>query len=182
MGFQFASLSPLIGIVVVIHVAQQQTFPGPMHNYSDIAANANRPEIPISGSIQLMELQSRLSWIQLQIKGRGLHSLLFITGQPDKAIRESMGDAEIHQLFTFIVQFLSDAFALHKHSLDILYTNPGAIMDQRVFQGFVRSAGNFRIAQSHSEVGQLSHRVLLAAFPARRVFKSFAICDLSGRS
>ena len=27
-------------------------------------------------------------------------------------------------------------------------------MDQRVFQGFVRSAGNFRIAQSHSEVGQ----------------------------
>ena len=104
MGLQFAPFGPLIGVVVVIHVAQHQALLGSMHDHSDVAADADRPEIRVPGSIQLVESQSRLGRVQLKVKGRGLHRLLLVTGQLGETAGEGVGDAEFHHSSSLVVR------------------------------------------------------------------------------
>src|SRR5712691_8451337 len=70
MGFQLAPFSPMIGVVVVIHVAQQQAGFGFVHDQSNVEADANRPEPWIFRLVELVELQSRMGRVYLEIEGR----------------------------------------------------------------------------------------------------------------
>ena len=58
MGFQFAPHGPFVGVVVVVYVAQHQAIPDPMHDDSDVAADADGPETRVRGIMQLVESQS----------------------------------------------------------------------------------------------------------------------------
>ena len=67
-----------------------------MHDYSDIAADTDGPEMRVSGSIQLVELQSGQSRSQKKIQSRGLHRLLLVAGELGETVGEGVGDSELH--------------------------------------------------------------------------------------
>ena len=68
-----------------------------MDDDSDIFIDADRPEIRVLGLRQLVELQSRLRRIHLEVESRGLGSLLLSPGQFGEAIGEGIGNSEIHE-------------------------------------------------------------------------------------
>ena len=96
VGDQLAPFGPLVGFVVVIHVAEQQALPGPMDDHPDVAIDPDGPEPGIAGSIQLVESVPRLCRVQLQIEGGGLRHLLLVTGQLGQTAGEGVGDEEVH--------------------------------------------------------------------------------------
>ena len=49
-----------------------------------------------SRAVDLVNLQAMTEWVQLQIEGCSLHSLLFVACQPGKAGRERIGESELH--------------------------------------------------------------------------------------
>jgi hypothetical protein len=59
MGLQLAALGPLIGFVVMIDVTEQQAAIGAMDNQTDISTNADRPEVRVPCSAQLVKLHAR---------------------------------------------------------------------------------------------------------------------------
>ena len=101
VGFELSPFRPMVGVIVVIHVAQHQAVLSTMHDHSHIPADSDGPEIRISGSIQLVEPQPRLGRIYLKVESRGLHSLLLVTGQLGEAVSKCVGDAEVHSGLIF---------------------------------------------------------------------------------
>ena len=81
---------------MVVYVTQRQAVLHPMHDHSDVAADADRPEIRVSCLAKFVELQPRLSRIQLEVEGGDLHSLLLVTGQLGEAVGEGVGNADVH--------------------------------------------------------------------------------------
>lgn len=67
-----------------------------MRDDPDIAADADGPETWVSRSIQLVELQTGLGWIQLKVEGCDLRRLLLVAGQLGETGGEGVGDAELH--------------------------------------------------------------------------------------
>jgi len=98
MRLQLSPFAPVIRVVVMSDVAQQQTRIGPMHDQPDIAVHPNRPESSILGLIKLVKLQTRMSRIQLQIECRGLYGLLLIAGEFGEAVRKCVGNSKFHPL------------------------------------------------------------------------------------
>lgn len=96
MRLQPAPLGPLIGLVVVIDVAEQQTAVGPMDDEPDVAAHPHRPEVPVSRLVELVKLKPRTRRIHLKIERRRLRSLLLVGGETAEAVGERVGDAEVH--------------------------------------------------------------------------------------
>ena len=96
MSFELPAFGPVIGAVVVTDIAQQQAGFSPMNDQPDIAAHPNRPKPVIFRAIELMELQSRMSRVQLEIEGRGLDRLLLVAGELGQAVRKCVGDPEFH--------------------------------------------------------------------------------------
>ena len=95
--FQLAPLGPLIGLVVVIHVAKQQTAGGLVHDQANVAADTHRPEARVFGAIKLVKAVPLAAGVQLQLKGGGLGQLLLFARQARQAGGEGVGDAEVHQ-------------------------------------------------------------------------------------
>lgn len=46
--------------------------------------------------IQLVEAVSGVGRVELEVEGGGLDGLLFLTGELGEAIRECVGDSEVH--------------------------------------------------------------------------------------
>lgn len=96
MGFQLASRLPVICLVVVIHIAEQQAFRGFVDDEPVISARPHRPEIPILRLVQFVETHASTRGIHLQIKSRRLGRLLLVASQAGKAVGEGVGDEEGH--------------------------------------------------------------------------------------
>jgi len=78
VGFELPPLSPLVSVIMMTDIANQQAGLGPVNNQPDVAADANGPESPVLGLVQLVELQAWMRRVQLKIEGRGLYRLLFL--------------------------------------------------------------------------------------------------------
>ena len=96
MGFHPAALCPVVCVIVVADVAQQQAGVIAVHDQADVAGHANRPEVLVFGLIQLVEAQARMGRVQLQVKGGHLRGLLFVAGQACEAARKCVGYTEFH--------------------------------------------------------------------------------------
>src|SRR3990167_6480877 len=96
MGLQLAPFRPVIRLVVVIHIAQQQTGIGLVDDQTNIAAHPHRPEILVPRLVQLVEAQARIGRIDLQVERRGLGGFLLIAGEFGEAVGEGVGDEKVH--------------------------------------------------------------------------------------
>ena len=96
MRFQFPSLGPGVCLVVMIHVAEQQTAQRFVHDQADVGADAHRPEVLVLGLVDLVQLHPGVDRIKLQVEGSGLDGFLLVSGQTGEAVGKSVGDAEVH--------------------------------------------------------------------------------------
>src|SRR5665213_18869 len=96
MRFELPPLPPLVGAVVVTDIAKQQAGLSPVNDQPDVCIYPDRPEPPIFGLVQLVELQTRMRRIQLKIEGRSLYGLLLLTRQSGEAAGERVCDAKFH--------------------------------------------------------------------------------------
>ena len=99
--FELTPLRPMISPVVVVDVAKQQAGIGPVYDQSNVRVHADRPETLVFGPVQLVQLQTRMGGIQLQVKGRCLDGLLFVSRQFGQTIGKGVGDAEFHSISQF---------------------------------------------------------------------------------
>jgi len=101
MSFEPPALRPLVSVIVMAHVAEQQAGFGLMHDQPDIAVYPNRPESAVLGLVEPMELQTRMSRVQLEIERCRLDGFLLIARQLRKAVGKSVGDAKFHSVSVY---------------------------------------------------------------------------------
>jgi len=65
----------------MVRITQHQTSVGLVDDDPQILADPNRPEILVLRLAEFVKLQPRVLRVHLQIKGRGLYSLLLLSGQ-----------------------------------------------------------------------------------------------------
>ena len=85
----------------MIYVAEKKAGLGAMHDESDVAVNANRPEVLVLRLVEAMEIHSRIGWIELKVKSSRLDDLLLVSRQPGEAIAESVSDEKGHDFVAF---------------------------------------------------------------------------------
>ena len=78
MDFDLPPLGPIVRIVMMADVAEQQRAVGTMDDQAQIAAASHRPEARIFRAIELVELQARMLRIRLQIERGGLDGFLLV--------------------------------------------------------------------------------------------------------
>ena len=78
MAFQLAPLGPAVGVVVVADIAQQQATVGPMDDEPEIPTGSHRPEIRVTGPVELVKFHAGVGRIELKIESRGLNGLLLV--------------------------------------------------------------------------------------------------------
>jgi len=98
MDLQSAPFGPGIGLVVVVDVAEQQAARLAMHDEPDVGGDAHRPEVPVSGPVQLVKAHAGVGRVDLQIEGGGFGRLLLVAVQPGKAIGEGVGNTKVHKV------------------------------------------------------------------------------------
>ena len=96
MRFQTPAFCPLVRLIVVVDVAEQQAGPGAVDNDAKVAADANGPEVRVFRFVQFVELQAGMRGIQLQIERGHLRRLLFFRGQASQAVRKCVRNSEFH--------------------------------------------------------------------------------------
>src|SRR5437016_13287726 len=96
MHFQLPALRPLISLVMMTDVAEQETIRGLVDNQPDIFTHAYRREVRIPRLVEFMELQAWMCWIELQVKRRCLDCLLLLPRQPGKTIGKCVRNSEFH--------------------------------------------------------------------------------------
>ena len=98
MPLQPPPLGPLIGGVVMVHVAEQEARRGPVDDQPDVAADPGGPEALVLRPLDLVQLQPWPGRVHLQVERGGLDRLLLVAGQLREAVGEGVGDAELHCL------------------------------------------------------------------------------------
>ena len=83
----------------MVHVTEQQVALRAVNDHSDVAANPYGPEILVSRLFELVKAESRVSGVELQVKGSRLDDLLLFAGQTSEAICEGVSYAEVHCFF-----------------------------------------------------------------------------------
>ena len=73
-----AAFGPRVCRVVMIYVAEHEATSGLVHDDPDAIVHANRPEILVVRLLKLVELQTWMRRVHLQIKGGVFCRLLFI--------------------------------------------------------------------------------------------------------
>ena len=63
---------------------------------TDIPTHSGRSEVFVLGLVEHLELHAGIGRIHLQVKGRGLHGLLLVTGQFGKAVGKGVSNAEFN--------------------------------------------------------------------------------------
>lgn len=117
VGFEFPPFGAVIRVVVVSPIAKQQAGIGSMHDQPDVAIHSNRPESAILRLIELVELQTRLSRVQLEVEGRRLYGFLLIAREFGQAAGKRVCDADsmdgsVHPeyLHHFIAQMINNLY------------------------------------------------------------------------
>lgn len=95
VGFQFAALSPIVGIVVVGYVAEQKAARPVVDDDSEVEVDSDRGEVGVFGTVEFMELEAGVGGIELEIEGGGFDELLFLVGEAGERVGESIGKEEI---------------------------------------------------------------------------------------
>ena len=98
MPLQPPPLGPLIRRVVMVHVAEQEARRGPVDDQTDVATNADGPEVLVLRPLDLVQFQPRMRRVHLQVERGRLDGLLLVAGQLREAVGEGVGDAELHQV------------------------------------------------------------------------------------
>src|SRR6185295_688306 len=70
-----APLGPVVGLVMMIHVAKQQATLAFVDNKSEVGADTYRPEILVLRLVEFVKLHARVGRVQLQVEGRRLDEL-----------------------------------------------------------------------------------------------------------
>jgi hypothetical protein len=100
MRLQLAPLRPVVGLVVVVHVAKEQASLRLVDDQPDVAAGANGPEPLVLRLVELVKSQAGTRWVRLQVEGRCLHGLLLVSAQTREAFGESVGYSKIHSFLS----------------------------------------------------------------------------------
>ena len=98
MRLQLAPFRPVVGLVVVIDVAEQEARLAPVNDQPDVAADPHRPEVLVLRLVELVEAHAGIGRVELQVEGRRLDGLLLVAGQAGEAVGEGVGDAEFHDI------------------------------------------------------------------------------------
>jgi hypothetical protein len=98
MRLQLAAFRPLIGLVVVIGVAQHQAVFEAVDDQPEVARHPHRPEVLVLHLVELVEAHAGVGGVDLQFQRRQPDGLLLVVRQPRKAFNEGRGDAEFHWL------------------------------------------------------------------------------------
>src|SRR6266516_3150184 len=98
MRFQFSPFRPVISIVVVADIAEQEARSALVNDQPDVAAYSHRPKVFVPHLIELVEAHAGIGRIELQVERRRLDGLLLVAGQSGEAVGECVGDAELHPL------------------------------------------------------------------------------------
>lgn len=88
---------------MVVHIAEEQTACGLVDDQTQISCHPHGPEIPVPSLVQLVKAHARVDGVHLQVKGRGLDSLLLLTRKSGKAIGKCFGDKEVHRVDRLII-------------------------------------------------------------------------------
>ena len=97
VGLQVTALGPVIGVIVVGHVAEEEALAGAVDDEADVRADANRPEAAVLGFVELMELEAGVGGIELEIEGGGFDRFLFVVGEAGEGVGEGVRDEEGHE-------------------------------------------------------------------------------------
>ena len=96
MRLQLAPLRPVIRLVVVVDVAEQEAGSALVNDQPDVAAHPHRPEVLVLGFVDLVEAHAGIGRVELQVESRRLDGFLLVAGQAAKTVGEGVGDAEVH--------------------------------------------------------------------------------------
>ena len=91
-------LCPVVSLVVVVRVAQEQAALRPVNNEPNVGVLPHRPRVLVLRPVQLMKTHPWTCRIQLQVERRGFDGFLLFAGQPGKAAREGVDDAEVNTI------------------------------------------------------------------------------------
>jgi len=80
MGFQLPPLGPVVGLVVVIHVTEQQATLRFVNDQPDVCIHLHRPEILVLRLVEFVEAEARTCRVHLQVECRGLGGFLLVAG------------------------------------------------------------------------------------------------------
>src|SRR5205085_2553360 len=87
----------LIRLVVMIDVTQQQASSGLVNDQTNVSTHADGPEIRVFRFCKFVKLQTRMTWIQLEIKCRSLDGFLLLACDPGEAVGERIRNSKFHQ-------------------------------------------------------------------------------------
>jgi len=63
VGLQLSALTPVVRIIMMRHVTEQQTPLRPVNNHANVQRDPHEPKIVVLGLIKLMELQAWVSGV-----------------------------------------------------------------------------------------------------------------------
>lgn len=96
MGFEFAPFGPVIGVVVMTNIADEEAALALMYDQADVAADAHRCKVGILHAVKFVKAHARAGRVDLQIKDCGLDRFLLVVGEFGKAVYECVGNAKFH--------------------------------------------------------------------------------------
>ena len=96
MYFKLSTFCPLVRLVVVVDVAEQEVVARCVNNQSDVSIDPHRSEIGILRLIKLVELQAGLRRVDLKIERSRLGGFLFLVGQAIQTGCKDICDGELH--------------------------------------------------------------------------------------
>jgi hypothetical protein len=97
MALNFAPHGPIVGGIVVIHIAEQQAGGCFVDDESYVAADAGRPEVGIPGALNAVELQAGVRRVELEVESGRFHRFLLLGGQLLQTILKCTGNAKFHK-------------------------------------------------------------------------------------
>ena len=101
---------------MVGNVAKQKARLRLVNDDSNVSTDTDRPEVPISRSVELMKLHPQIRRVQLQIASRRFDGPFLIARQFCKAIRECVDDSELREVY------VAPGFAFFPGSLLVVVT------------------------------------------------------------
>jgi len=96
VSFEFAAFRPMIGVVVMADIAEQETGFGAVQDEADVTGNSNGPEALVLSLVEFVKLEAGVGGIELQVEGRGFRGFLLVASETGQAFGEGIGDTEFH--------------------------------------------------------------------------------------
>ena len=96
MRLQPAALGPPVGIIVAVHIAENDVLPGAVQYDTQIKVHPGRPKAKVLGAGHTVQAEARIGDVGLQVKSSGLSRPLLFVGEAGEAGSERVGYAELH--------------------------------------------------------------------------------------